>query len=287
MKTQFLTVLGLIAALSARAAIRYFDGPAFGIPLDFTQVEPLDLDANGSADINFSAGPGLSSGFNSYTPTYVAAVPGNAVLGRLYYAVILSPGASIGPDSTNTTGGAWTTNDLALATFSVGFPFTNIIFTPDGPVTNSDIPTWAWSGPLVNAGSGFLAARFQALDGTHYGWIHAAFINAAAPLPNASPDLQSGPIILDWGYETQPDTAILAGAAPVVPLHSPAIIRPGYLRLQWPSQPGAAYQIQSTTGFTPLIWSSLNFTVIATAASSSIDVPLTASNTFFRVLQSN
>ena len=280
--TPFLGSLSLIASLSTHAAIAYFDGPPFGIPLDFTLVEPLDLDHNGSTDFNFSAGPSLTTGSpdSSITPTFVSSVPGNAILGDGYYAAILPSGATIGASA---TGATWSTNDLNLATFgSGGF---QIIITSNGLVTN--LPTWSWGGPLVSAGSGFLGVRFQASDGLHYGWIHAAFQNGPVPLQNVPGSLPNGPVILDWAYETQPDTALLAGAAPVVPLLPPAVIRPGNLRLQWPSQPGAAYQVQFIPDVNALTWSNLDFTIIATAGVSAVDLPLTGLAGFYRVLQSN
>jgi hypothetical protein len=50
----------------------------------------------------------------------------------------------------------------------------------------------------------FLGARFFVNGGWHYGWVRFGGIDGSA--------FSNWPSVLDYGYETSPDTAILAGA---------------------------------------------------------------------------
>src|ERR1700742_1625237 len=108
MKTILLTLLCGLACASGHASILYFGGPSFPVPLDFTQVEPLDLDQNGAVDFNFTSGPSLTGGSETGadTPVYVSSVSGNAVLTGAGNSIVFPAGALIG---SNVTGTAWST----------------------------------------------------------------------------------------------------------------------------------------------------------------------------------
>ena len=265
MKTQLFGSLCLVVCISARASIAYFNGPAFAA---FTAFESVGFDRNGAAEFSFFGGPSLTTGDpgDSYTPTYVSAMRGNAVLAQGANAAILPAGAAI---DANVSNSIWSTNDLNLAAY--GTTGQQVLITANGFVTNA--PTAGWGGPLARAGSGFLAVRLIEPDGIHYGWIRAT--------------LQDTPVIIDWACETEPNTAIVAGAVPAVALQAPKIIRPGNLRLLWDSTPGTAYQIQFAPDLQTLAWSNLELSVVATGDTAAVDVPLTGASGFYRVLQTN
>ena len=69
------------------------------------------------------------------------------------------------------------------------------------------------SGSLVGVGSfydtnAFLGVSFQVADETHYGWFHLVHDNEAEAPFDLSLTIQ------DWAWETEADTAIIAGAIP-------------------------------------------------------------------------
>ena len=77
----------------------------------------------------------------------------------------------------------------------------SIIDTPDGEAV------------LVGGGAfydtnAFLGVSFQVADETHYGWIHLVHDNEAEAPFDLSLTIQ------DWAWETEADTAIIAGAIP-------------------------------------------------------------------------
>jgi hypothetical protein len=89
-----------------------------------------------------------------------------------------------------------------------------LIGLPGGPtnavlVTNTLPYTSAWGGTLGQLGVGYLGVRFHQADGLHYGWIRVH-------LPSRDPVLAGtvlfGTAVVDWAYESQPDTPIQAGA---------------------------------------------------------------------------
>jgi hypothetical protein len=64
--------------------------------------------------------------------------------------------------------------------------------------------------------SAILGARFEAEDGFHYGWVRLG-LEAWDPIDEAPPifDIFNNPgDIVDWGYESTPNTPIVAGAVP-------------------------------------------------------------------------
>jgi hypothetical protein len=273
MKTAFLAQLfaGILGCLgTASGAIVYFNGPALPISSDWTDVAMLDLDQDGQADFSFFGGPTLTTASfpdSMTTPFYGACLNSNAVLCQGVSAVLLSAGQWIG--DTTPSNAVWTvvSNGVLLASFyqeSGG-----VIFTSQGFVTNA--PSQSWGGPLAAAGGGYLAVHFQAADGWHYGWIHAV--------------LEDAPTIVDWAYESQPETPIAAGAVPLARLQSPRVVRTDSLRLQWQAQSNAAYQVQSKSDLNTVSWSNLDFTVIATGDTCALEVPLNESAGFFRVVQ--
>lgn len=55
---------------------------------------------------------------------------------------------------------------------------------------------------MGETGVGYLGVRFQSANGLHYGWVRVR-------LPR--PDLYETPSVVDWAYETRPNTPLRAG----------------------------------------------------------------------------
>ena len=146
--------------------------------------------------------------------------------------------------------------------------------------------TSEWTPPLGTLTNGYLGVRFYAADGLHYGWIQAGL-----PIQNMGTIgfvLVSSPVILDWAYETRVDAAIVAGAKPIVALQaSPEIIRPGYLRLNWQTEIGKTYQVQSKENLVVLFWTNLDFIIVATTTNAMTDIPISGEAKFYRIVEAN
>ena len=126
--------------------------------------------------------------------------------------------------------------------------------------------------------SAYMGVRFQAADGTHYGWM---FLD----LPFVG---INGGYIREWAYETRPNTPIKAGARPVMAAGAvPVVVRPGYLRLSWLSEIGKAYQVQAKASLDAFGWTNLNFAVPATTTNTLLDLPMTGAAQFFRVVEAD
>jgi hypothetical protein len=180
----------LAGAVWARGqdSIVYFSGPSFQFLYGEIQMigHGFDLDGSGNQDFAFQQGYFLctadvpTSGCSS--PFYVTASGSNAMLiQRFGQATILPFGAWIGnPPPTNST---WS-NPAQSATVA------SYYFSPR-------YQTSALTGPLADAGVGYLGVRVTAADGVHYGWIR----------------LQIAPYVgvIDWAYETRPNEPIQAG----------------------------------------------------------------------------
>ena len=269
MKINLICAIWLALALSgsAQSTIAYFNGPAFSIPGDGYTSTSLDLNQDGIGDFSFSGGPFLCTSdvpSSGCTSAYlIASLNTNSVLCQDYNVVVVMPaGTTIGSVASSNT--VWKNSD--------GATLVTAFFSPR-------YGTSGWGGPLSLPGAGYLGVRFYAQDGLHYGWIHAWLPDSrsywGAPLP----------VILDWAYETRPDTAIAAGAVPVAPLASPKIVRAGNLRLDWQSAVGAAYQVQFKEQLILPAWTNLDFTIIATATNTAVDVPMLDTARFYRIVQ--
>ncbi|HNQ74927.1 MAG TPA: hypothetical protein PKN95_15175 [Verrucomicrobiota bacterium] len=259
MKRILLVLLFTVGSHAARSqsTIAYTDGPPFQIPWEFAPAT-VDLDRDGSPDFS------LISGFVNCTmdiPTsmctwsfHVTALNTNAFLIQTNYAAVRLAGDWIGPDTA-----------------------TNDVWWGGGHVT---LLTWWWSerlgtsgarGPLGTLGEGYLGVRFSSADGIHYGWVHVR-----------------DTLVMDWAYETRPGVPIRAGARPVlVPLASPRVVRPGYLRLNAATEVGKAYQVQVKGHLDAFPWTNLPFIIPATTTNTTLDLPMTAPAQFFRVVEAD
>lgn len=244
----------------SQSTIAYSAGPAFQIPAEFIPAS-IDLDRDGSADFSFIGGGPLCTmdvPCSGCTWSFDFLILGtNGLLVQDSYASILSAGEWIAP--VTCSNGVWS---------SAG---------------NSTLLSLWWSerygtsgstGPLATMGEGFLGARFYGADGLHYGWVHVR--------------LDWGPVVVDWAYETRPGAPIQAGAKPVpVPLALPTVARPGYLRLNWPSEIGKAYQVQVKGRLEAFAWTNLSFVIPATTTNTMLDLPMSGAAQFMRVVEAD
>ena len=169
-------------------SIVYFSGRSFQFIFGEIQLigHGFDLDASGNTDFAFQQGWFICTAdvptSACSSPFYVTAVGSNAMLiQRFGQATILPFGAWIGnPTPTNST---WS-NPAQSATVATYY------FSPR-------YGTSALTGPLPEAGVGYLGVRVTAPDGLHYGWIR----------------LQIAPYVgvIDWAYESRPNEPIQAG----------------------------------------------------------------------------
>jgi hypothetical protein len=123
----------------------------------------------------------------------------------------------------------------------------------------------------------YMGVRFERAGATHYGWV----------LLDVSAHQAAGQIEA-WAWETRPGMPIKAGAKPVqVLLAPPMVARPGYLRVNWPSEVGKAYQVQAKARVDALMWTNLSFTIPATSTNTMVDLPMSGAARFFRVVEAD
>lgn len=259
------TVFACIHLAHGQSTIACFTGPVSSVP-GFPATGPIDLNVDGLPDLNFTFGSTLCTAdvptSACMTPFYVGATSSNQVTISGNNLALFPAATLIG--AAGVTNGNWSApggSALLTALFWNYDRFTDTYST-------------RWTEPLASQPDSYLRIRFRAADGVHYGWIHFT--------------LQGSPLLVDWAYETRPNTAIVAGAKPVaVPQASPEIIRPGYLRLRWQSGVGKAYQAQFKESLGATLWSNLDFVIIATATNSAVDVPVVGALRFYRVVEAD
>jgi hypothetical protein len=273
-----------ISVFSSRAqsTIAYFNGPFFCF--NYPDGTSFDFDQNGVADFVFLNGPSLTTGDpnSGYTPYTIAPLGSNSILCVGQQVAVVASGTVI---NANPPGNNVWTNISGATLDTFGFNGQQVFFTSSGVVTNP--PMAGWNGPVTPPGGAFLGMRFYAADGLHYGWIHAQ-LPAPVIVTNGVGALDGPPVILDWAFETRPDTGIVAGAMPVsVPLAAPQIIQPGTMWIGWESQTNVAYQIQFKDSLNAILWTNLGAPISGTATNSSTNVPISGSSRFFRVVLAN
>jgi len=254
-----------IQLMRGQSTIAYFNGPAFQLPGIEGYANGIDFDGDNTFDFTFSASGMIctadipSSG--CYQSSYVSATGTNALLWQ-NNQILMPAGNLIG---------SATSSNAVWGNPGQGGLLTSFTFSPR-------YGTSEWTPPLGTLTNGYLGIRFYAADGLHYGWIHAR-------LPNA---LEYSPLILDWAYETGVGAAIVAGAKPVMALQaSPEIIRAAYLRLNWQTEIGKTYQVQSKENLAAPFWTNLDFIIVATATNAMTDVPITGEAKFYRIVEAN
>jgi hypothetical protein len=125
------------------------------------------------------------------------------------------------------------------------------------------------------SGITYMGVAIEIQGVTHYGWVRIQNV-----------DGQPIAYILDWAYESRPDTAIRAGDKHIrhAPHHAGAsIVRPGHLRLHWESEPGTAYRVQHTSEINGP-WVDLGFVVVASSTNCIVEVPMSNTAGFYRMV---
>ena len=223
----------------------------------------LDLDHDGQPDYSLSGGSLCTASIPPFCTTFfdISCLVSNELLLNNYSSAILEMGIEIGPQQT--TNATWGFSNSANIT-SVGFGAGEYSY---------------WAGPLGFAGEGYLGIRMPLADGWHYGWIHIRLPGAAE---------EGFLIIEDWAFEPQPNTPILAGAKPfTVPEQFLGIVRPGFLRVLIPTEPGRSYIVQRKQALAALDWENATYFFIATSTAIQIDLPLGETTGFYRVLEAD
>ena len=192
MKKSFYTLAllagGLVVA-SGQNTIFYFDGPSFVFPPFESGGAPLDLNHDGVTDFSFASDVAVCTAdfppSACTLPYYGTAEASNEILHRLSQATMLAFGDQIGDPAAGSSTWSSSSNGLTVA---------DQFFSPR-------LGTNLWAGPLYPTGIGYLGVRFHAADGLHYGWIRVRQISASL----------GAPLVVDWAYESRPDTSIRAG----------------------------------------------------------------------------
>jgi len=134
--------------------------------------------------------PANTGNFYPYVETYTAGGANNKVVGTgAYKASKLASGASIGP------AGPFVTSNFTIEVYG-----------------NPPLGTYNWA-PAPS--TGFLGVKFQTSTDTgtnvHFGWVR---LNIGAPTGTTGPtDTARYPVtVVDWAWENQANTPILAGA---------------------------------------------------------------------------
>jgi len=271
----FIAVLMLsIQLLRGQGTIAYFNGQAFQLPGMEGYANGVDFDGDGNLDFTFSASGMICTAdipisfcSQSY---YISATGTNALLWQGNQIFVMPAGNLIG--------------SIAPSNAVWGNPGQGGILTSFNSSPRDG--TSSWTPPLQTLTNGYLGVRFYAADGRHYGWIHARLPDQSLGT-NGFP-AEFSPVIVDWAYETRVDTAIAAGAKTVTALQAaPQVIRAGYLRLNWQTETGKTYQIQSTENLLLPFWTNLDFIIVATATNAMTDIPMTSGAKFYRIVEAN
>ncbi|MCL4790016.1 MAG: hypothetical protein KJ070_25080 [Verrucomicrobia bacterium] len=194
--TSFYAVTALVlTAIPGKSAVVYSPGPLPPPPpFIIGAPQPVDFDGDGVSEVEFTTGLTLCTmdvptSFCT-TPYFIGAASTNQLLvNDFLYSAVLPLGGWIGDvPPTNTL---WSTPGFR------GY-LTASWWSLYGQEINGQRVFSGWTGPLGAAGRGFVGVRFYAADGAHYGWIRVG--------------LGFPTLVLDWAYESEPDTPIIAGA---------------------------------------------------------------------------
>ncbi len=194
------TALAIAAGTACYATPVRFDndgsfGWSDGIYLDITKGvrRQTGLDA-GRASFQYELLP--DSYYSFYAHKLVRGSTPDAQIKTTLGLVAVGERGDVVPDGFYAHGQTWERRTVLGGYYQGGFYF-GTYFTKSYPANN--IP-----GPPE-----YIAARFNLPDGTHYGWLGLSLTHLTGPTPpNWHFDL------LAWGYETEPDTPLPAGAAP-------------------------------------------------------------------------
>ncbi len=171
----------------------------------------VDFDGDGRVELSFGGSFLATPGNPSFHTDTFSVSPGphaSLALGddgvRLVSAGTLI-GSSLSP--------VWSSGLGAWSLLTLSYITPTPLPDPWNPNPGGDPGFPQTAGPLAEAGGlAFLAARWQLDDGFRYGWVRLSIDSMTNPeVPNL---IHLGPLVVDWAYETRPDTPILAGVVP-------------------------------------------------------------------------
>lgn len=179
--------LAILAAHPGRAdiSVNWLSSP-IDLSTDLSGFQqPLDIDGDSAIDlifgVNVSAVSVQGVGLNQYL---IAPTPPPNIGGPV---APLASGFEIGPDSGSGEELEWYNSNPFYSDIIIG------VNGSGGPVL---------IGPFVGQRA-YMGVAFDIEGETHYGWIDI-YVS----------DLGPGALIYGWGYETDPNTAIIAGVVP-------------------------------------------------------------------------
>jgi hypothetical protein len=235
----------------------YFDGSsssAAGGPVF------ASLDLNGDGIIDFQIGNGAIGLQDS---CYLFSAGTNEMVVQEFGLSPLIEGTLIGfqPEQ-----GKWVNSNTSQS----GLISKISLYTPPDPP-----PDYVWyTAGLWFGKDAYAGVKFYAGGQPYNGWIHIRH-----------EVLESALTVVDWAYSTQPNVPILASAIGEVTIEPPKVQRPGYLRLQWSTIEGFTYQIQVKSSLAESGWTPLDFLLPGIGTNTLVDVPIGASERYYRVLK--
>lgn len=269
-----------IQAAHGQSTIAYFNGPSFPVPAMYGS-KGVDFDGDGTPEFVFWSHGSICTADVPTSACYWPFNVGSAVTNSLLagdYALVQSAGALIGSHAPE--GATWRT------TQPYGITLVASWWSLHGRIINEQTVHSGWDGSLGALTNGYLGVRFSLQDSLHYGWIRVRLPSSETGIEGFP--IEFAPVVVEWAFETRPNTSIVAGAKPTtVPLAAAEVVRPGQLRLNWQSAISKAYQVQAKTSLTTPVWTNLDFVVIGTTTNAAVDVPIVGTAKFFRVVEAD
>jgi hypothetical protein len=242
--------------------------------IDWWNPSLLDVNSDGAADYAFHGETLCTMSIPpSCTTTFGVSCGGsNELLVSGDEAFVVEPGTLIGPAAP--TNAAWGGALAWLTSFRNG--------------AGGYVP---WTGSLGWLGEGYLGIRLPLADGEHYGWIRVRLPgNRLFPVVTDEGGVilaaEATPVIEDWAFEPQAGAPVLAGAKPYpAPVQPLGLGRRGYLRARVTTQPGWSYAVQHRATLGEAAWDDFGYIFIAPLTEAVLDLPVTGTQGFFRVVE--
>ena len=264
-RTLLLAFISVMAAENCDGQGVVYVTPSLSIhygPFPFS--DNIDITGSGNTDFVLAGGGGGESYLYPQGENSVVEA-GNGLIAALNSGAVVGPN----PASTDPTWHWWN----AVIDQTDYAQLADEAFFPGGPSDPGD-PGEMYVWDNFQGSTAFLGFVLVYNGQNYYGWMEVE-----NPLPMAYG------FIVAWAYATTPNTPMVAGAGPLIPLAPVQIVRPGNLRLEWQSQVGQPYQVQFKDNLDAVSWSNLDLTIIATSTSTPADVPIVGTARFYRVIQ--
>jgi len=206
-----------IATFTAQSSIVYVSGPSIPIPggWGFGSGD-LDLNDDGVVDYSFwSSGQNCTLAIGSGGcgwPFYVKTTTANEVLTSGNAVSPLQWGSLIGTQVPPNS--SWI---MPRGFYGVGIAYQFHSWQIREGIY--EVLSSGWSGGIAEAGIAYVGLRFWTTDGPYYGWVRLRLPNR---FPGQNPPFDDGslvgfpivefaPVVVDWAYETEPNTPVRAG----------------------------------------------------------------------------